>query len=46
MNWLRPLRKLDLATTGDAAKAALIGEGTLIAKNEAANAGIFDLTSP
>lgn len=46
LSWLRPLRQTPLAKTGDAEKRMLIGEGTLVAKNEAANGGIFDLTTP
>lgn len=48
-DWLRPIHEdTDLAKTGDAKKFVLIGEGTLINKNEAAHgviADIFGLTA-
>jgi hypothetical protein len=43
--WLRPIKSVELAKTGDAEKRMLIGEYTLEAKNEAASGGIFDLTT-
>lgn len=41
--WLRPIKLVDLAKTGDATKKMLIGEYTLEARNEAGSGGIFDL---
>jgi hypothetical protein len=46
IDWLRPIRQIELAKTGDAEKRLLIGEYTLAAKNEASSGGIFDLTTP
>jgi len=46
VDWLRPIKQTELAKTGDAEKRMLLGEYTLVAKNEAANAGIYDLTAP
>jgi hypothetical protein len=46
IDWLRPIRQFELAKTGDAEKRMLLGEYTLVSKNEAGNAGIFDLTAP
>jgi hypothetical protein len=42
---LRPLKPIDLATTGDAQKGALIWEFTLEARNEAGSAIVADLTT-
>ncbi len=41
---LRPIRVVDLAKTGDAEKAMVLGEYTLLSKNEAASALVADLT--
>ena len=41
--WLRPIRMVELAQTGDAQKRLLIGEYTLEAKNEAGSGLIADL---
>ena len=41
--WLRPIKMVDLATTGDAVKKMLIGEYTLECRNEAGSGGVFDL---
>ena len=41
---LRPIRVVDLAKTGDAEKAMVIGEYTLKCANEAASALVADLT--
>jgi len=46
VDWLRPIKQTELAKTGDAEKRMLLGEYTLVAKNEAANGGIYDLTAP
>lgn len=46
VDWLRPIRQVELAKTGDAEKRMLLGEYTLSAKNEASSGGIFDLTTP
>jgi hypothetical protein len=46
VDWLRPIRQVELAKTGDAEKRMLLGEYTLAAKNEASSGGIFDLTTP
>ena len=46
VDWLRPIKQVELAKTGDAEKRLLIGEYTLSSKNEAASGGIFDLTAP
>ena len=43
--YLRDFQMLDLAKTGDAQKKAMLAEYTLVAKNEAANGAIFDLTT-
>ena len=43
--YLRPIQKVDLAKTGDATKAMLLVEAGLEVGNEAAHAGIFDLTT-
>ena len=43
--FLRDLKLVDLAKTGDADKQALITEYTLVSKNEKASGGIFDLTT-
>ena len=43
--FLRPFQVQDLAKTGDAEKKQLLVEYTLIAKNEAANSKIADLTT-
>jgi len=44
VDWLRPIKQMPLATTGDAEKRLLIGEWTLVSKNEAANGLIADLS--
>jgi uncharacterized protein DUF5309 len=46
IDWLRPIKQVELATTGDAQKRMLLGEYTLVAKNEAANGAVYDLTVP
>lgn len=46
IDWLRPIRQIELAKTGDAEKRLLIGEYTLQAKNEASAGLIADLTTP
>ena len=43
--YLRPVNVVDLARTGDAEKKMLIGEFGLKVTNEAAHAGVFDLTT-
>lgn len=42
---LRPIRKVDVATVGDAKRGALVGELTLVAKNEAASGKITQLST-
>jgi len=44
VDWLRPIKQQELAKTGDADKRLLLGEWTLVAKNEAANGLIADLS--
>jgi len=44
VDWLRPVKQTELATTGDAQKRMILGEMTLQAKNESASGGVFDLT--
>ena len=44
VHWLRPIKREPLAKTGDAHKEVLQGEWTLVAKNEAANGLIADLS--
>src|SRR4030095_8073188 len=46
IDWLRPIKQVELATTGDAQKRMLLGEYTLVAKNEAANGAFYDLPVP
>jgi hypothetical protein len=41
--WLRPIKTVELAKTGDAEKRMIIGELTLEACNEKGSAGIFDI---
>lgn len=41
---LRPMNVTDLAKTGDSTKKQLLTEWTLVVRNEAAHAGIYDLT--
>ena len=41
---LRPMRTVDLATTGDATKAMIVMEATLEARNEASSGIVADLT--
>jgi len=41
--WLRPIKLVDLAKTGDAEKHMLVGEYTLEARNEAGSGGVFDI---
>ena len=43
--YLRPFQTMELAKTGDAMKRLLLTEWTLVAKNEAANGKIADLTT-
>jgi hypothetical protein len=43
--FLRPIMQLELAKTGDAEKRALIGEYTLVSRNEAASAKVADIDS-
>ena len=42
---LRPIQTVELAKTGDASKAMILWEGGLKVTNEAAHAGVFDLTT-
>lgn len=42
---LRPIQQVELAKTGDAEKSMVLWEGGLMCHNEAAHAGIFDLTT-
>lgn len=42
---LRPMRQEELAKTGDSSKWMLIGESTMIIRNEKAFGGVFDLTT-
>jgi len=46
VDWLRPIKQIELAKTGDAEKRLLIGEYTLTAKNEKSSGLIADLTTP
>lgn len=41
---LRPTKNVELAKTGDATKRQVVTELTLVARNEAANGGVFDNT--
>tara|TARA_Y100000991_G_C21942734_1_gene336068 strand:- start:308 stop:1264 length:957 start_codon:yes stop_codon:yes gene_type:complete len=43
--YLRPIQNVELAKTGDASKSMLLVEAGLEVGNEAAHAGIFDLTT-
>lgn len=43
--YLRPVRNLELAKTGDSQRRQIIAEYALEARNEAASAGVFDLTT-
>lgn len=43
--WLRPIGLEDLAKTGDAEKRMLVGEWTLVAKQEKASGKVADLTT-
>ena len=43
--FLRPIMQLELAKTGDAEKRALLGEYTLVSRNEAASAKVADISS-
>lgn len=45
VRYLRPIRRVPLAKTGDATKNMLVTEYTLVVKNEAAVGGAFDLTT-
>ena len=45
LDWLRPIKMMELAKTGDAEKRLLIGEYALAAKNEASSGIIADLTT-
>lgn len=45
VSYLRPIQKIDLAKTGDASKSMLLAEFALKVHNEAAHAGVFDLTT-
>lgn len=42
--WLRPIKLVDLAKTGDAEKKMMVGEYALEARNEAGSGGVFDLS--
>lgn len=42
--WLRPIKLVDLAKTGDAEKRMILGEYTLECRNEAGSGGVFDLS--
>lgn len=42
--WLRPIKMVDLAKTGDAEKKMIVGEYALECRNEAGSGGVFDLT--
>lgn len=42
---LRPMQTIEPAKTGDADPRVLLTEATLVVKNEAAHAGVFDLTT-
>jgi hypothetical protein len=44
IRWLRPLTSTPLAKTGDADTEMMLGEWTLVSLNEAASAGIYDIT--
>ena len=46
IDWLRPIRQVELAKTGDAEKRMLVGEYVLAAKNEASSGLVADLTTP
>lgn len=43
--YLRNMKTVDLAKTGDSDRKQIICEYTLVAKNEAASGGVFDLTT-
>lgn len=43
--YLRPMKTVDLATTGDAMKAHIIAEYTLVCRNEAASGIVADVTT-
>ena len=43
--FLRDFKLMDLATTGDAEKKAIVVEYTLTSKNEKASGAVFDLTT-
>ena len=43
--YLRPIQNVDLAKTGDASKSMLLVEAGLEVGNEAAHAGVFDLST-
>lgn len=45
VNYLRPIQNIELAKTGDASKSMLLVEAGLEVGNEAAHAGVFDLTT-
>ena len=42
---LRPTKNVELAKTGDSTKRQVVTELTLVARNEAANGGVFDNTT-
>jgi hypothetical protein len=42
---LRPMKNTQLAKTGDNTSRQIVTELTLVAKNEAANGGVFDCTT-
>ena len=44
VDWLRPVKQVELAVTGDAAKRMIVGEVTLAAKNESSSGIIADLS--
>lgn len=43
MAWLRPIKLVDLAKTGDAEKKMIVGEYTLEARNEVGSGIVADL---
>lgn len=45
VDFLRPIKRIPLAKTGDGEKTMLLGEYTLKVKNEKGLAGVFDLTT-
>lgn len=45
LDYLRNMKTVELAKTGDSERKQIICEYTLVAKNEAASGGVFDLTT-